>query len=89
MAKYFIFANAIGDGYLWLVLFAIAMSLVGVYYYFKIIIAMYFSENTDLSSQRHEGVKIEANPLQMLLIVLGCGLMLVLGLFPQLVYNVL
>ena len=82
MAKYFIFANAIGDGYLWLVLFAIAMSLVGVYYYFKIIIVMYFSENT-------EGVTINPNPLQTLLIIFGCGLMLVLGLFPQLVYNVL
>ena len=89
MAKYFIFANAIGDGYLWLVLFAIAMSLVGVYYYFKIIIAMYFSENVIARNEATEGVTINPNPLQTLLIVLGCGLMLVLGLFPQLVYSVL
>ncbi len=82
MAKYFLFANAISSGYLWLVLFAIAMSLVGVYYYFKLIIAMYFSENT-------EGSSIKSNPLQNLLIVLGCGILLVLGLFPQLVYSVL
>ena len=82
MAKYFLFANAIDSGYLWLVLFAIAMSLVGVYYYFKLIIAMFFEENT-------EGSSVTANPLQTLLIGLGCGIMLVLGLFPQLVYNVL
>jgi NADH-quinone oxidoreductase subunit N len=82
MAKYFLFANAVGDGYLWLVLFAIAMSLVGVYYYFKLIIAMYFSDST-------EGVGIKVNPLQTLLIVLGCGILLVLGLMPQLVYSVL
>jgi NADH-quinone oxidoreductase subunit N len=82
MAKYFLFANAISDGYLWLVLFAIAMSLVGVYYYFKLIIAMFFHDDT-------EGVKITANPLQTLLVILGCGILLVLGLFPQLVYNVL
>ncbi|MDZ7876807.1 MAG: NADH-quinone oxidoreductase subunit N [Saprospiraceae bacterium] len=82
MAKYFLFANAIGDGYLWLVLFAIAMSLVGVYYYFKLIIAMYFSDST-------ERVGIKVNPLQTLLIVLGCGILLVLGLMPQLVYSVL
>jgi NADH-quinone oxidoreductase subunit N len=82
MAKYFLFANAISSGYLWLVLFAIAMSLVGVYYYFKLIIAMYFHENT-------EGSSIKSNPLQNLLIILGCGILLVLGLFPQLVYSVL
>jgi NADH-quinone oxidoreductase subunit N len=82
MAKYFLFANAISDGYLWLVLFAIAMSLVGVYYYFKIIIAMFFEENT-------EGSSIKSNPLQNLLIIIGCGILLLLGVFPQLVYSVL
>ena len=44
MAKYFLFANAIHDGNMGLVLFAIAMSLIGVYYYFIIIIGMYFHE---------------------------------------------
>jgi NADH-quinone oxidoreductase subunit N len=82
MAKYFLFANAISDGYLWLVLFAIAMSLIGVYYYFKVIIAMFFEENT-------EGGVIESDMLQNLLIILGCSILLVLGVFPQLVYSVL
>ena len=82
MAKYFLFANAISNGYLWLVLFAIAMSLVGVYYYFKLIIALYFHDNT-------EGSSVKADALQTLLIVLGCGILLVLGVFPQLVYSVL
>jgi NADH-quinone oxidoreductase subunit N len=82
MAKYFLFANAISNGYLWLVLFAIAMSLVGVFYYFKLIIAMYFHDDT-------EGSSIKVDPLQTLLIVMGCGILLVLGLMPQLVYSVL
>jgi hypothetical protein len=43
---------------------------------------MYFSDST-------EGVGIKVNPLQTLLIVLGCGILLVLGLMPQLVYSVL
>jgi NADH-quinone oxidoreductase subunit N len=80
MAKYFVFANAISSGYLWLVLFAIAMSLVGVFYYFKTIIAMFLDDNT-------EGGKIQSDSLQNLLLIIGCALMLLLGILPNLVYN--
>ena len=82
MAKYYLFTNAISEGYMGLVLFAISMSLVGVYYYFKIIISMFFNEDT-------EGGNMEVNPLQNLLLVIGCFLMLLLGVLPQLAYNVL
>jgi NADH-quinone oxidoreductase subunit N len=85
MAKYFIFVNAVSQGYLLLVLFAIAMSLVGVYYYFKIIIAMYFTENEGNT----EGGKFQTDVLQNVLIAISCVALLVLGIFPQLVYNLL
>lgn len=51
-AKYFVFVNMIGTGYKWLLILAILTSAVGVYYYFKVIIAMYFkagNENEELS----------------------------------------
>ena len=82
MAKYYIFVNAISNGYLSIVLFAIAMSLVGVYYYFKLIIAMFFHEDT-------EGDIVKADSLQTLLIVIVCSGLLLLGILPQLVYNIL
>lgn len=82
MGKYYIFSNAISEGYLPLVLFAILMSLVGVYYYFKIIIAMFFTDHS-------EGEKVQADSLQALLLVLVCVALLVLGILPNLVYNVL
>ena len=85
MGKYYIFINAISEGHLWIVLFAIIMSLVGFYYYFKIIIAMFFQENTD-----KENIALyKTDMLQNLLLIISCGLLLILGLFPQLVYNVL
>ena len=83
MAKYYIFVNAISEGYMSIVLFAIAMSLVGVYYYFKLIIAMFFHEDTEGEE------KIEADSLQKLLLFIVCGGLLLLGILPQLVYNVL
>jgi NADH-quinone oxidoreductase subunit N len=82
MAKYYIFANAMQEGYWGLILFAIVMSLVGVYYYFRIIIAMFLGENT-------EGGAVKANPLQNALLIFGCIALLVLGILPQLVYGLL
>lgn len=43
-AKYYIFAAAFHAGFVWLVFIAIIASLIGVYYYFRIIIAMYFKD---------------------------------------------
>ena len=82
MAKYFVFANAFSQGHYGLVVFAIIMSLVGVYYYFKIIIAMFFHEDT-------EGVPVKADMLQTLLLIVGCVLLLVLGLMPNLISEIL
>ncbi len=83
MAKYYVFINALSEGYVSLVLFAIAMSLVGVYYYFKLIIAMFFHEDTE------GGDIVKADALQTLLIVVVSLALLVLGILPNLVYNIL
>ncbi|MBL7818505.1 MAG: NADH-quinone oxidoreductase subunit N [Saprospiraceae bacterium] len=82
MAKYYVFVNVLQDGYLSMVLFAIAMSLVGVYYYFKIIIAMFLHEDT-------EGGEVKADALQTLLLIIVSAALLLLGVLPNLVYNLL
>lgn len=41
--KYFLFANVFND-YPWLVVLAIVNSTISIYYYFKVVIAMYFTE---------------------------------------------
>jgi NADH-quinone oxidoreductase subunit N len=40
--KFFIFAAAVERGYIGLVVFAVVMSMVGIYYYLRPVIAMYF-----------------------------------------------
>lgn len=44
--KYMVFAMAIDQGYIGYVVLAVLMSLVSVYYYFRIIVAMFFEEGT-------------------------------------------
>lgn len=82
MAKYYVFVNAFDEGHIGMVLFAIAMSLVGVYYYFKLIIAMFLHEDT-------EGGEVKIDSLQTLLLIIGCLGLILLGVLPNLVYNVL
>jgi NADH-quinone oxidoreductase subunit N len=46
-AKYYIFTAALQQGYIWLVIIAVLGSLIGVYYYFRIIIALFKEEVTE------------------------------------------
>lgn len=47
MAKYYMIAALVENGYfIWLVVLGLLMAAVSVYYYFKVIMAMYFKEGT-------------------------------------------
>jgi NADH-quinone oxidoreductase subunit N len=46
-AKYFVFTTMIGTPYKWLLILAVLTSAVGVYYYLKVVIAMYFKESKE------------------------------------------
>ncbi len=80
-AKYYIFTSAFMAGNVWLVLIAIVASLIGVYYYFRIIIAMYFKEG------KHEEVGVDMNH-KILLIVIAFAI-IALGIFPDVVVRLL
>jgi len=84
MAKYFLFANAISQGYVGLVVFAVVMSLVGIFYYFKILMAMYGATDEAVEVQKQE-----YDPMQDIMLWFGSALLLVLGLFPTFVYQLL
>lgn len=47
IAKYLVFTAAIQNGYLWLAIIGIIASLIAVYYYFKLIIAMFGSDTAE------------------------------------------
>jgi NADH-quinone oxidoreductase subunit N len=46
-AKYFVFTTMIGTPYKWLLILAVLTSAVGVYYYLKVVIAMYFKSSDE------------------------------------------
>ena len=81
-AKYYIFNAALQNDHLGIVIIAVMASLVGVYYYFKIIIALYFKEDSSSTS-------LEIPPTLKLVLVITAILMLVIGLFPDFIIGLL
>ncbi len=81
-AKYFIFSVMIGTTFKWLLIIAILTSTVGVYYYFKVVIAMYFKQQ----ETNHEEIKI--GTMHLLLLALTTLVTLVLGVVPNYVINI-
>jgi len=79
MAKYFVLLAAVEQGQLfWLVIFGLLMAAISVYYYFRVIIAMYFKSGTP---ELHAPV----SGTDKFLLGLTCLLIIILGVAPQLV----
>jgi NADH-quinone oxidoreductase subunit N len=64
---------------LWLVIFAVLMAAVSVYYYFRVIQAMYFKEGDDPA--------IEVSPAFKWTLVILAAAVILLGVFPNLLFN--
>lgn len=79
MAKYYVLLAVVQQGHLmWLVIFALLMAAVSVYYYFRVVSAMYFKVgDPQLASPVTSGDK--------LVLLLTCLIVLLLGIVPQIV----
>ena len=79
-AKYYIFSAAVQNNYTNLVLIAIVGSLIGVFYYFRIIVALF---------REKEAQKIELNFGFQTVLILTTVIALALGILPGLVAGLL
>lgn len=78
MAKYYVLSAAVQQGdLLWLVIFALLMAAVSVYYYFRVIIAMYFKPG-------EAEMNVEIQSTDKLLWGITCAIVMLLGILPQL-----
>ena len=79
-AKLSVIETIVGAGYTWIAVIAVLASLVGAFYYLRVIRVMYFAESDDGAialPSRGETVLISANALAILL----------LGAFPSLLFS--
>jgi NADH-quinone oxidoreductase subunit N len=80
-AKYYIFVSAAQGGLLWLIVIGILAALVGVAYYLRLIIAMY--------AKKSSTEKIITSPLYLFSLLLAIALILVAGIFPNLIVSLI
>jgi NADH-quinone oxidoreductase subunit N len=76
ISKFYMLRAAIAEGNLWLVVFAVLMAAVSVYYYFRLIQSMYFKQGYSQIAEVSSGFKLTLVGLAVLTIILG--------LFPNL-----
>ncbi|BCR06906.1 NADH-quinone oxidoreductase subunit N [Desulfuromonas versatilis] len=74
--KFYIFAGAVKAGYIWLAVIGVLNSAVSLYYYLRVMVAMYFKDPTE----NYEWVKL--NTAAVVSIVVAIVGVLYLGLIP-------
>lgn len=79
--KYLVFAQALQHGYSGLVIIGVFTSLIGVYYYFMVVIAMFLKDS--------EGEPINISLSSKILMTLLAVLSVMLGLFPDRVISLI
>lgn len=81
--KFYMFSAAIEHHQVWIVLIGVLNAIIGIYYYFKVIIAMYFSEPVA------ETAKVQVNIPFTLVLGVSALLTILLGVCPSLFANFL
>ena len=75
-SKFYMLSAVISTGkYLWLVIFAVLCAVVSVYYYFRVIQAMYFKEG--------DAQEMDLGPVFKGLLILVAAAIIFLGIFPK------
>lgn len=80
LSKFYMLRATINAGNLWLALFAVLMAAVSVYYYFRLIQAMYFKDG-------NSGVVVTLTPGFKYTMIALAAITVVLGIFPNLLIS--
>lgn len=75
IGKYFLFASAISAGYAWLAVIAVLMSAVSMFYYLRIVVAMYLRDG--------RVAEIETSPRLRFAVAICLVVTLALGILPE------
>lgn len=80
LSKFYMLRATINGGSVWLAVFAVLMAAVSVYYYFRLVQAMYFKEGNG-------GGSIQLSSSFKYTMIVLAGITILLGIFPDLLIN--
>jgi len=75
--KFFVFSEAVGQGYIWLVIIAVMNSFVSIYYYLRVVVVSYFGKTDE------EFKPVTFTPALILVLLITAAGTLVLGVLPD------
>ena len=80
MGKFYMLMAAVENGQnYWLVIVAVIFAAISAYYYFRIIQAMYFKSSDQVAMD-----SVEINPRFKILLIISAAIILILGIYPEL-----
>ena len=80
IGKFFLFSAAVANGYTWLVVVAVLMSVVSVYYYFRVVVHIW-------TRPAVEGTRFHVSPGAILVIGASGIMAILLGILPTLLFG--
>jgi NADH-quinone oxidoreductase subunit N len=81
-AKYYLFMNALSEGFIWLVIIAIITSIIGAFYYLRIVGYLF-------NRKEVVGNPIEISVMYQIILYFSIIALTVLGLFPNLILKII
>lgn len=82
MGKFYIFSAAIKQGYLWLAIIGVINSVISVYYYLRVTVAMYMKTPDAAPAETAVSSRIFSPACIVAIVIAACGV-LRMGLFPS------
>ena len=79
IGKFMMFSSALSEYHIWLVVLAVVNALIGIFYYLRVVVAMYFKD-----SDQHSVV---STPFLSVVLAFSALVTIVLGVYPGLVSN--
>jgi NADH-quinone oxidoreductase subunit N len=80
LSKFYMLRATINGGSIWLAVFAVLMAAISVYYYFRLIQAMYFKEG-------NRGASVQLSSSFKFTMIVLAAVTILLGIFPNLLIN--
>ncbi len=77
IGKFFMFSTALAQYHIWLIVFAIINAVIGIFYYFKVIVAMYFKD-----AERKE---LTSTSYYKLVLSVSAIVTIILGIYPSII----
>ena len=79
IGKFMMFSTALSEYHVWLVILAVVNAVIGIFYYLRVVVAMYFKD-----SDKHA---VQSTPLFTMVLAFSVIITIILGVYPGLISN--